>query len=204
MGEPDFMHNADKSPRLYITKKMDYRTGHDWMDNMTSHENIFYGKKDEVKVEDVKKDKVEVEDSKKDKVEVEDSKKDEVEVEEEGGEDYVQRRLAAAKSPKKRKEGYFQIQTDWMDDMTIEDGIYHRNFSASPKRVRPVGEEATVTRNLEGTAGAGVVSDSDVEGMLFTRRDVKSLMMHKMFVAACNTFAGDVGIVSKEQVSNDA
>jgi len=168
--ETDFMYDSDKSPRLYITKKMYYPSGHDWMDNMTTREVKLY------------------------------MKKDEVEVEEECDEDYVQRRLAAAKTTKKKKEEYFVIENNWMDDMTREDVLYHRewNFSVSPKMARQGGEEVTVTRTLEGTAGAGVVEDSDVEGMLHTSKAVKSLMKHKMFVAAGKIFASDVGILDSK------
>jgi len=166
--ENEFMYDSDKSPRLYITKKMYYPSGHDWMDNMTSREVILY------------------------------TKKDEVEVEEEGDEDYVQRRLAAANATKKKKEEYFVIENNWMDDMTTEDVLYHRNFSVSPKMARQGVEDGTMTRNLEGTASAGVVEDSDVEGMLHTSKAVKSLMKHKMFVAAGKIFASDVGILKNE------
>jgi len=181
--EASFMYDSDKSPRLYITKKMYYPKGHDWMDNMTSREVNIY------------------------------TKKEKVEVEEDSDGDYVHRRLAAArlaaaksqrdlaapKSPKKKKKDeYIMIQNNWMDDMTREDVLYHRNFSPTTKWVNQGGEEVTLTRTLEGTAGAGLVSDSDVEGMLHTHKDVKSLMKHKMFVAAGKIFAGDVGILKNE------
>jgi len=177
----DFMYDSDNSPRLYMTKKMYYPTGHDWMDNMTSREVVIYTKKDEVEVEEEGDD----------------------EVEEDDDDDYVQRRLASPSAIKKKQGENFVIENNWMDDMTTEDVIYHRKLSASPKWARQGVEEVTMTRTLEGKAGPGAVEDSDAEGMLHTRKEIKSLMKHKMFVAAGNIFADDVGIVKNEEDSKN-
>jgi len=103
----------------------------------------------------------------------------------------------------------FGKKSSWMDDMTTDNFITYIH-TPSPKRVhqvvgvteltgtnRGLDGQASVTlkTNVGGKSDAGVDGDSDdVEGMLHTAKEVKALKMNKMFMAAGDAFADDVGI----------
>jgi len=103
----------------------------------------------------------------------------------------------------------FGKKSSWMDDMTTDNFITYIH-TPSPKRVhqvvgvteltgtnRGLDGQANVTlkTNVGGKSDAGVDGDSDdVEGMLHTAKEVKALKMNKMFMAAGDAFADDVGI----------
>merc|ERR1712007_311523 len=106
-------------------------------------------------------------------------------------------------------DGVFGKKSSWMDDMTTDNFITYIH-TPSPKRVHHVVGEleltaanrgldgqanGTLKKNVGGKSDAGVEEDSDdVEGMLHTAKEVKALKMNKMFMAAGDAFADDVGI----------
>jgi len=95
----------------------------------------------------------------------------------------------------------FGKKSSWMDDMTTDHFITYIH-TPSPKRVHQVvgateltGASRGLEKNAGGKSEAGVEEDSDdVEGMLHTAKEVKALKMNKMFIAAGDAFADDVGI----------
>merc|ERR1712007_212732 len=106
-------------------------------------------------------------------------------------------------------DGVFGKKSSWMDDMTTDNFITYIH-TPSPKRVHHVVGEleltaanrgldgqanGTLKKNVGGKSDAGFEEDSDdVEGMLHTAKEVKALKMNKMFMAAGDAFADDVGI----------